>query len=99
MKPFAIVLGAVLTLVPSIRVLADLHSAQQPADDSQPARLAKLNDALRGNPASPYPWCDLGEALLAAGRIDEARSCFTRATQLGPQSPPVFWRTSQFYTQ
>lgn len=63
------------------------------------AALADLQEALRRNVASPDRWCDLGEALFAVGRIQEARYCFTRAVELGPQSPPVFWRTAQFYTQ
>jgi len=61
--------------------------------------LENLEEALRRNVASPYRWCDLGEALLAAGRIEEARYCFIRAVELGPQIPPVLWRAAQFYIQ
>jgi len=61
--------------------------------------LENLEEALRRNVASPYRWCDVGEALLAAGRIEEARYCFIRAVELGPQISPVLWRTAQFYIQ
>jgi hypothetical protein len=79
-----------------------LESANRFADGSKEdaaVALANLQEALRRNVASPNRWCDVGEALLAAGRIDEARYCFTRAVELGPQSPPVFWRAALFYTR
>jgi hypothetical protein len=61
--------------------------------------VANRQEALRRNPASPTRWTDLGEALRASGRIEEARYCFKRAVELGPQSPPVFWRTALFYSE
>jgi hypothetical protein len=125
MKRVAVLLGAMLALLPSIMYLADLRyrfdpalqhsvcrslvcsdrllldSADRLAEGGDPqsmtAVLALLQEALRRNPASPDRWCDLGEALFAAGRIPEAQYCFTRAVALGPQSPPAFWRTAQFY--
>jgi hypothetical protein len=79
-----------------------LDSADRLAIGDKPdmsAALADLQEALRRNAASPDRWCDLGERFLAAGRILDARYCFTRAIDLGPLSPPVFWRTAQFYAR
>jgi hypothetical protein len=89
------------SLLCSDRLLLDSADRLAAGADRQDmsAVLSALQEALRRNVASPDRWCDLGEALLAAGRIQEARYCFTRAVALGPQSPPVFWRTAQFYTQ
>jgi hypothetical protein len=50
--------------------------------------------ALRSDMGSPYRWCDLGEALLAAGRIEKARYCVRRALELGPNLPPVLMRAA-----
>jgi len=61
--------------------------------------LENLEEALRRNVASPYRWSDVGQALLSAGRIEEARYCFMRAVELGPQIPAILWRTAQFYIQ
>src|SRR2546422_10361956 len=44
--------------------------------------LENLEEALRRNVASPYRWSDVGQALLSAGRIEEARYCFIRAVEL-----------------
>ena len=54
-------------------------------------------EALRRDPASPYRWCDLGDALFAAGAQEEARSCFARAVDRGPSLSQVLWRAGQFY--
>jgi len=79
-----------------------LESAQRLAGGNNQDRavaLANLEEALRRNAASPDRWCDVGEALLDAGRTEEARYCFTRAVELGPQNPAVFWRTALFYAR
>lgn len=127
MKKVAVLLGAVLALLPSLMSLVDWRYRLDPAlqgsvcptvacsdqllldsadrlitgGDKQDTAtaLAMRQEALRRNSASPDRWSDLGEAFLAAGRIQEARYCFTRATALGPESPPTLWRTAQFYTQ
>jgi hypothetical protein len=64
---------------------------------NMPVVLANLREALRRNPASPTRWSDLGQALRQAGRIDEARYCYSQALELGPRNPPVLWRTAVFY--
>jgi hypothetical protein len=79
-----------------------IESADRLAGRSSPDQgltIPNLQEALRRNPASPKRWSDLGEALLAAGRIEEARYCFSRAVELGPQSPPAFWRAALFHSQ
>jgi tetratricopeptide (TPR) repeat protein len=45
--------------------------------------------ALARNPASPYRWCDLAEALLASGDTRRARDGFSQALRLGPGIPPI----------
>ena len=52
---------------------------------------------LRADPANPYRWCDLGEALAELGRNGEARVCFQRAVELGPNIPPVLMRAAGFH--
>src|SRR5437879_4270546 len=37
--------------------------------------------ALVSDAASPYRWCDLGEALIEAGFEDKARYCLRRAVE------------------
>jgi len=53
--------------------------------------------ALGRDMASPYRWCDLGEALLAAGRIEKAGYCVNRALELGPNLPPALMRAANFH--
>lgn len=54
-------------------------------------------EALRRDPASTYRWCDLGEALMEAGDEQKARYCFTRAAELGRNSPPILMRVANFH--
>ena len=53
--------------------------------------------ALRRDLGSPYRWCDLGEAWLAAGRVEKARYCVNRALELGPNVAPVLIRAANFH--
>jgi hypothetical protein len=53
-----------------------------------------FQQALRINVASPYRWCDLGEAYLAAKHPQNAYYCITQAVRLGPQIPPILMRAS-----
>ncbi len=50
--------------------------------------------ALCRAPASPYRWCDLGEAYLAAKHSEAAYYCIRQAVQLGPEIPPILMRAS-----
>jgi hypothetical protein len=52
--------------------------------------------ALRGNPASPYRWCDVGESLLDSGQPDTGRRCMVRAVDLGPHMPQILLRAANF---
>lgn len=45
-----------------------------------------FRDLAERDRESPYRWCDYGEALLAAGKREEARNCMLRAAELGPFS-------------
>ena len=52
--------------------------------------------ALRRDPASPYRWCDYGEALLAAGDKERAARCMARGIELGPAVAPILMRAVNF---
>lgn len=56
--------------------------------------LALYQRALEKNPASPYRWCDFGEASLDGGNPTVARLCMTRAALLGPRMPPILLRAA-----
>jgi tetratricopeptide (TPR) repeat protein len=62
-------------------------------------KLGEVQEALRQEPASPYRWCDLGEALLEAGQKEKARYCFQQAQQLAPNLPPIWMRAAFFHFQ
>jgi hypothetical protein len=66
---------------------------EQPATQAE----ALARRLLRSDPANPYRWCDLGEALAETGKIAEARLCFRRAVELGPNIPPVLMRAAGFH--
>lgn len=53
--------------------------------------------AVRRDAASPYRWCDLAEAELAAGEKDRARRAMGRAVDMGPRIVPVLMRAANFY--
>ena len=80
----------------TIDSLAQLQSAS-----SNPVRLAKAVETYRTmlyrDPANPYSWCDLAEALQRTGKTEEARKVFARAIELGPGIPPVQARAGNFY--
>jgi tetratricopeptide (TPR) repeat protein len=52
--------------------------------------------ALRADPAFPYRWSDLGEALLAADHAAQAKYCFQRAVALAPHDPQIRLRAANF---
>jgi O-antigen ligase len=59
--------------------------------------LANLVEAVKREPAAPHRWCDLGDALLKTGRAERAQYCFSNALALGPEIPPVLFRSAKFY--
>jgi hypothetical protein len=54
---------------------------------------------LRRDPNFPFPWANLGDALAAAGRVDDAEYCFRQAVALAPRWPPILMRAVNFYFQ
>ncbi len=58
--------------------------------------LRMFDAALRRDPASPYRWCDYGEALLAAGQEEKAAKLMRRAVELGPYVGPIRMRAVNF---
>lgn len=74
--------------------------ADEPEEDSAKsatASLASLVEAVKREPASPNRWGDLAEGLLREGHEDEARYCYSNALALGPQIPPILFRSANFY--
>ncbi len=63
-------------------------------DTRESLRLFEL--ALRRDPASPYRWCDYGEALLASGDAARARRAMLRGLELGPAIAPILMREVNF---
>lgn len=73
------------------------HQRQlQGGQEGVDAATAAFREALRRDPASPYRWCDLGEALLDSARLDEAKYCMSRAVELGGGSPFILLRAANF---
>jgi len=62
-------------------------------------KLPGLQEELREDPASPYRWCDLGEAFLQDGQNKKARYCFEQARLLAPDIPPIWMRAMFFHLQ
>ena len=59
--------------------------------------LTTLERTLRNDPASPYLWCDLGDAWMVTGDLTRARYSFARARELGPELPGVLIRVANFH--
>ena len=59
--------------------------------------VSAYQESLRRDPASPFRWCDLGEALKRRGDLPRAKYCFERGVELGPSSPPVLLRAAYFH--
>ena len=59
--------------------------------------LAGFREALDRDPASPFRWCDVGEAYLRMGSEREARRCFEQAVKRGSFSPRILMRAANFH--
>jgi len=57
----------------------------------------ELLTALRRDPAAPFRWCGLGEALLQSGHPEQAKECFSAALAHAPNIPPLQLRAANFY--
>ncbi len=80
--------------LPSDRLAERAYARQlngKPADGLPLFRLA-----VERNPASPYRWCDYAEALLLAGRPEEAKRAMGRGLALGPYVGPIGMRGVNF---
>jgi tetratricopeptide (TPR) repeat protein len=53
--------------------------------------------ALRRDPDAAFRWCDLGEALLKSGQLEQAKECFSAALAHAPNIPPLQLRAASFY--
>lgn len=65
--------------------------------EGQAGAVEKFRQAAVLDPAFPYRWSDLGDALASAGRMSEAQNCFRRAVELAPDSPQIALRAANFY--
>jgi hypothetical protein len=86
------------TGIAMILVISSLMSLREKQTESEPTgRLAKFQRALRQEPASPFGWCDLGEAFLETGQREKARYCFEQAQLLAPNIPVIWMRAMDFH--
>jgi hypothetical protein len=56
-----------------------------------------FEQALRRDPLSPHLWTSLGTALFKAGRIEQARYCYSYALSKRPYDAPLLMRAADFY--
>ncbi len=61
--------------------------------------MAIFQDAVVADPAFPWRWSDLGDALLASGQRKEAAECFHESLVLGPALPQIALRAVNFHFQ
>jgi Tetratricopeptide repeat len=86
------------TCIATILVISSLVSLRdKPTETKTASKVAKLERDLRQEPASPYRWCDLGQAFLGEGQKENARYCFEQAKRLAPNLPGIWMRASDFH--
>jgi tetratricopeptide (TPR) repeat protein len=71
--------------------------AGETATPGAPQSLALHELAILNDPASPFRWCDLGQACLREKAVDRARACFRRAEELGPRNPAILMQAANFH--
>lgn len=64
--------------------------------EGRQSAIEMFQQSLAMDPAFPFRWSDLGDALAAAGRTDSARYCFRRSLELAPNSPQIAMRAVNF---
>jgi hypothetical protein len=64
--------------------------------EGQSGAISMFRQALAMDPAFPYRWSDLGDALAADRQADSARYCFRRSVELAPASPQIGMRAANF---
>jgi hypothetical protein len=65
--------------------------------EGQASAVSEAECALVADMASPYRWCDLGEALVEAGPEGMSKYCFRRAAELAPNAPHILLRAANGY--
>jgi hypothetical protein len=79
----------------ALRLCSDGSIEKRAEASQEPAQQARLYEFLvRRDPASASRWCDLGQALLALKRNEEAQNAFQRAHDLAPHVPAVLMRVA-----
>lgn len=68
-----------------------------PKDEDLERAIGTFRTVLQRDPHDPNRWSDLGEALLEAGRKEEARYCYERVEALAPRVPPFLLRVANFH--
>jgi tetratricopeptide (TPR) repeat protein len=80
------------------RVLKRADALRKSADPESLKRAVELyREALSRDAANPYRWCDLGQALFESKKTEEARRCYERAIELGPNNVQTLSRVVDFY--
>jgi len=54
-------------------------------------------EAVIRTPSAAAAWCDLGDAMFANGRVDEASAAFANAVAVAPNIPAVRERVADYY--
>ncbi|HWR51697.1 MAG TPA: tetratricopeptide repeat protein [Bryobacteraceae bacterium] len=85
---------ATLVLTGSIYLL--IYPPYEEIPTEGPGRIPALERALRGDLASARRWCDLGDALADAERMEKADLCYKRAVQLAPGNALIQIRAVNF---
>lgn len=55
--------------------------------------------AMERNSASPFRWCDVGEAFEATGDRERAEYCYRRAATLGPGDANILYAIADYYAR
>jgi tetratricopeptide (TPR) repeat protein len=83
---------------PTSRIVEEGNRALLRGAAGDAIRAAQLfEEALRRDPASPYRWASLADALLAGGQTVRARRCYAQAVALAPHSPAILFRAANFH--
>jgi cytochrome c-type biogenesis protein CcmH/NrfG len=69
-----------------------LGGQTSPVEQDLPDAVEVFRAALSGDPASPFRWCDLGEAYSIQGDFEKAEYCYRRGAALAPHVPAVKFR-------
>jgi tetratricopeptide (TPR) repeat protein len=89
--------GSVSPLLPQLVANEGFRRVWAGKLSSPDGAIPLFHAAVVSDPAFPWRWSDLGDALAAAGRNDEAGYCFRESMALGPASPQIALRAANFY--